>query len=302
MREAPIRQQVRAPRALRDFGVRTVTAIGLGTILVAADLWPDLLAPGDGLLWAAVIAALAALCAIEFYAMLRTEHRKPNEVFGVIAAAAMPLAAGFYASRAVQAGATSAADLGSVGLTAVVGGLIIVALAWHISFPQVTASDTATTVFGAVYTGFTLAHLVLLRALDSGAELVIITLAGVWAMDVFAYLIGSAVGTHRLAPHISPKKSWEGFIAGAIATMTAWGVGWLLTGSPLPLWVFLTIGAVVAVAALFGDLVESRLKREVAVKDSGRLLPGHGGFLDRFDSMIVVSVVAYYVLLFAGAR
>lgn len=302
MREAPIRQQVRAPRALRNFGVRTITALGLGVVLIAADLWPDLLAPGDGMLWAGVIAALAAVCATEFYAMMRTEHRKPNEVFGVLAAAAMPLAAGFYASRALQSGATSAADLGSVGLTAVVGGLILMALAWHIAFPQVTASDTATTVFGAVYTGFTLAHLVLLRALDSGAELVIITLAGVWAMDVFAYLIGSAVGTHRLAPHISPKKSWEGFIAGAIATMTAWGVGWLVTGSPLPLWVFLAIGAVAAVAALFGDLVESRLKREVAVKDSGRLLPGHGGFLDRFDSMIVVSIVAYYVLLFAGAR
>ncbi|HEY5549268.1 MAG TPA: phosphatidate cytidylyltransferase [Coriobacteriia bacterium] len=302
MREAPIRQLVRAPRALRDFGVRTVTAVGLGAVLIAADLWPNLLAPGDGLVWAGVIAALAALCAIEFYKMMRTGRRKPNELFGVVAAAAMPIAVGIYASRALPSGASSAADLGSVGLTAVMGGLIIVALAWHIVFPQISASDTAITVFGALYTGFALAHLVLMRALDSGAELVIITLAGVWAMDVFAYLVGSAVGTHRLAPHISPKKSWEGFIAGAIATTIAWGVGWNFTAKALPLWVFLCIGVVAAIAALFGDLVESRIKREVQVKDSGRLLPGHGGFLDRFDSMIVVSIVAYYVLLFAGAR
>jgi phosphatidate cytidylyltransferase len=293
---------MRAPRALRDFGIRTVTAITLGVVLLGADLWPDLLGKGDGLLWALVIAALAAVCATEFYAMMRTEHRKPNEVFGVIAAAAMPIAAGLYAAQAIPGGAASAADLGSVGLTAVMGGLILTALIWHILFRQVTASDTAVTVFGAVYTGFTLAHLVLMRALDSGAELVIITLAGVWAMDVLAYLVGSAIGTHRLAPHISPKKSWEGFIAGTVGTMAAWGVGWYVTGSPLPLWVFLVTGAVAAAAALFGDLVESRMKREVAAKDSGRLLPGHGGFLDRFDSMIMVSIVVYYVLLFAGAR
>ena len=302
MREAPIRQLMHAPRALRDFGVRALTAVGLGAILIVADLWPDLLAPGDGLVWACVVAAIAALCAVEFYAMVRTEHRKPNELFGVLAAAAMPIAAGVYASRALSVGASSAADLGSVGLTAVVGGLVLMALAWHIVFPQVTTSDTATTVFGALYTGFALAHLVLMRALDSGAELVIITLAGVWAMDVVAYLVGSTIGTHRLAAHISPKKSWEGFIAGALATIVAWGVGWLVTGSPLPLWVFLVIGAVAAIAALFGDLAESRIKREVAVKDSGRLLPGHGGFLDRFDSMIVVSIIAYYILLFSGAR
>jgi phosphatidate cytidylyltransferase len=291
-----------APRALRSFGVRTVTALLLGVVLVGADLWPDLLTKGDGLLWGGVIAALAAVCASEFYAMMRTGHRKPNEVFGVIAAAAMPLAAGIYAARAIPGGATSAADLGSVGLTAVMGGLILAALTWHILFRQVSASDTAVTVFGVVYIGFTLAHLVLMRALDSGSELVIITLAGVWAMDVFAYLIGSAVGTHRLAPHISPKKSWEGFIAGAVGTMAAWGIGWLVAGSPLPLWVFLLTGAVAAAAALFGDLAESRIKREFGIKDSGRLLPGHGGFLDRFDSMIVVSIVVYYVLLFAGAR
>jgi phosphatidate cytidylyltransferase len=214
----------------------------------------------------------------------------------------MPIATALYASRAIPGGAASAADLGSVGLTAVMGGLILAALTWHILFRTVTASDTAITVFGAVYAGFTLSHLVLMRSLDSGAELVIITLAGVWAMDVLAYLVGSAIGTHRMAPHISPKKSWEGFVAGVLGTMAAWGLGWYLINPPLRLWVFLVTGAVASAAALFGDLAESRLKREVSAKDSGHMLPGHGGFLDRFDSMIVVSVVVYYALLFAGAR
>ena len=181
-------------------------------------------------------------------------------------------------------------------------------LLWNVVFSQVNAGESMTTLFGALYTGFTLSHLVLLRAFDSGTELVLITLFSVWAMDVFAYLVGSAIGTHPLAPHISPKKSWEGLIAGTIGTVAVWGVGWMFipptsAGTPpFPLWWFLLTGLAVAVAALVGDLAESRLKREVHIKDSGKLLPGHGGFLDRFDSMIVVSIVVYYMLLFGGAR
>ena len=297
MREAPIRQLVHEPHALRDFGVRAVTALAMGAALVAADLW------GGVAIWALVVAVVIALCAIEFYTIMRTEHRRANEVFGVVAAALMPIAAALYATRMlVGTGASSSSELGAVGLTAVVGGLILASLMWNVGFRQVTAADTTTTVFGALYTGFMLSHLVLIRALDSGAELVLITLFSVWAMDVFAYLVGSAIGTHPLAPHISPKKSWEGFLAGAVGTVAVWGVGWWLVRPALPLTWFLLTGLVVAVAALFGDLAESRLKREVRVKDSGRLLPGHGGFLDRFDSMIVVSLVVYYMLLFGGAR
>jgi phosphatidate cytidylyltransferase len=297
VREAPIRVRVHEPRALRDFGVRAVTALAMGAVLVAADLW------GGMAIWAVVVACVTVVCAAEFYAMMRTEHRKANEVFGIVAAALMPVATGIYATRLVAGtGASSASELGAVGLTAVTGGLVLSVLVWGIAFKQVTSSDTTATVFGALYTGFTLSHLVLVRALDSGAELVLIALFSVWAMDVFAYLVGTAIGTHALAPHISPKKSWEGFIAGAIGTVGVWGIGWTLTDKALPLWWFLLTGVVVAVAALFGDLAESRLKREARIKDSGKLLPGHGGFLDRFDSLIVVSVVAYYMLLWGGAR
>jgi phosphatidate cytidylyltransferase len=283
---------------MRDFGVRTLTALTMGAILVVCDLWGPTM-----LVWGVAVAAVAVPCAIEFYRIMRTERRKPNEVFGIIAVAAMPLAAALYATRTTAGlGASSASQLGALGLTTVAGALIAAALVWHILFKQVTASDTAITVFGAMYTGFMLSHLVLLRALDSGAELVIIVLSSVWAMDVLAYLVGTAVGRHRLAPTISPKKSWEGFLAGAAGTMLAWGLGWKITGSPLPLWLFLVTGVAVSVAALLGDLAESRLKREVGVKDSGTWMPGHGGFLDRFDSMIMVSIVAYYVLVLGGAR
>lgn len=297
MREGTIRQRAHEPHAMRDFGVRTLTALLMGGVLIVADIW------GTELGWAAAVAVVSALCAVEFYALMRTEHRKTNEVFGVIAAAAMPLATALYATRGlVGTGASSSSELGAVGLTAVTGGLVLAALMWNIAFRQVNYSDTTTTVFGAIYTGFTLSHLVLLRALDSGVELVLIALFGVWAMDVFAYLIGSAFGRHPLAPQISPKKSWEGFVAGLAGTVAIWAIGWWLLRPAIPLTWFLLTGLVAGIAALLGDLTESRLKREVAVKDSGKLLPGHGGFLDRFDSLIVVSIVVYYMLLFGGAR
>jgi phosphatidate cytidylyltransferase len=292
VREAPIKVQARMPGALRGFGVRALTAVTMGTVLVVADLWGGMLG------WAAVVAAVAVPCVIEFYTMMRGERRKPNEVFGIVAVAAMPIATALYATRVISSyGASTSSQLGALGLTSVTAGLIFAALMW-----LMLASDTATTVFGAIYVGLTLSHLVLLRALDSGAELVVITLASVWAMDTFAYLIGTAIGRHPLAPHISPKKSWEGFAAGTFGTMAAWGIGWWIIRSPLPLWWFLVTGVAVSIAALLGDLAESRLKREVGVKDSGKWFPGHGGFLDRFDSMILVSLVAYYMLVLGGAR
>jgi phosphatidate cytidylyltransferase len=309
MRDAPIRQTVHDREQVKGFAYRVLTALAIGVVLAGADLW------GGIALWAVVVAMLAALCASEFYRIMRSEHRRANEVFGVVASAIMPLAAVLYATKSLSGtGASSSSELGAVGLTAVMGGLVLAALLWNIAFREVKGADTSTTVFGAVYAGFTLSHLVLIRALDSGAELILLTLVSVWAMDVLAYLVGSAIGTHRLAPRISPKKSWEGFLAGAAGTVAVWTAGWYFlkpetivrSGQPPLLWQspwwFVLTGVVVALAAVFGDLAESRLKRAVGVKDSGTLLPGHGGFLDRFDSLIMVSIVVYYMLLFGGAR
>jgi phosphatidate cytidylyltransferase len=190
------------------------------------------------------------------------------------------------------------------GLTIVVTALVVAALIWHLVFKQVSTSDTALTVFGAMYVGLSLAHLVMMRDLRFGTMLVAVTLASVWADDVFAYFVGIAAGKHKLAPKISPNKSWEGFVAGAVCSVLVWVASYSLaatklgsTGLALP-WL-VGLGAAVSVAGLVGDLVESRFKREAGAKDSGRLLPGHGGFLDRFDSLILVSVVVYYIVIFA---
>lgn len=269
------------PRSLKDFWVRLATALLIGVAFIGSIVFTGPL----GL--ATVVAVVATAAAAEFYSILRRERRLPNELFGLAAVVAMPFAASL---------------LGAYGLTAIVSLLVTGSLLWHICFKQVRATDTAVTVFGAVYVGFTLAHLVLIRELDAGTELALATVASVWANDTFAYLVGSAIGRHRMAPHISPKKSWEGFAAGTLFTTGVWVAVYYLTDTGLSLIWLVLVGLAASVAAVVGDLAESRLKREAQIKDSSGWLPGHGGFLDRFDSMILVSIVTYYMLVFAGAR
>ena len=107
----------------------------------------------------------------------------------------------------------------------------------------------------------------------------------VWTNDVGAYLVGSRFGRHKLLKRISPKKTWEGTIGGAVLTMVvAWGLSYLITDFTQPQWLVLSL--VAAIGSNLGDLVESMLKRSAGVKDSGKILPGHGGLLDRFDAFI----------------
>lgn len=277
--------------------VRVAVALAYGAVVLGAVIW-------GGLAGVAVLyAVIATVSVVEFYEITRREHRVPNEIFGALAVAAMPLAAAVAGLR---------------GLATVVVVLIVAALLWHLAFRSVRTSDTATTVFGAVYVGFTLSHLVLLRRLPlagySGQGplspqvlLLLATVASVWANDSFAYIVGSTLGRHRMAPLISPKKSWEGFAAGTAFTITVWLVAYYVVRErvadwPLSLAWHAAIGAAVSLAAAIGDLFESRLKREAGIKDSGTLLPGHGGFLDRHDSLILVAVVAYWMIVWAGAR
>jgi phosphatidate cytidylyltransferase len=197
----------------------------------------------------------------------------------------MPLAALFF---------------GKLGLLTVVTIFVVAALAWYVAFKQVPLADTAVTVLGVMYVAFGLTHLVLARALDAGALLVLTILFSVWAADVGAYFVGSLLGRHKLAPSTSPGKSWEGFAGGILGSVLVWAAAYQIADTGLAFAWHIGIGVAVAVAGLFGDLLESRIKREVGVKDSGTILPGHGGFLDRFDSLIIVAVVAYYLLAWGG--
>ncbi len=155
------------------------------------------------------------------------------------------------------------------------------------------------TVLGAGWIGLGLSHVVLLRAIqptDDGRLAVFTVLLAVFASDTVAYFAGLLVGRHRLAPTISPGKTWEGLIAGtAIAILVPFFA--LYRSDFLDVWRSLVLGAVIAVSAPIGDLFESTLKRDLQVKDTGRLLGGHGGMLDRIDSLLFAAVASYYAIL-----
>lgn len=178
---------------------------------------------------------------------------------------------------------------------------------------------TAITIFGAVYAGLSLAFIPLLHAAPgaegwagsaphgwSGLLVVALPLAATWVGDASALFAGTAWGKKRLAPSISPNKSWVGFWAtliGASVAAVLWMVvaqarlpGLDLVGFP----VVALIGTLLGVAAVLGDLVESLLKREAGVKDSGTFFPGHGGVLDRIDSLIFTVPLAYWALILVG--
>lgn len=123
----------------------------------------------------------------------------------------------------------------------------------------------------------------------------------VWANDVGAYLTGVAFGRRKLFERISPNKSWEGFFGGVACAILVGGIcGYLSAPSPNSILVWAGAGAVIAISGVFGDLVESMLKRSVGIKDSGNIMPGHGGFLDRFDALILAApfVYTYFTLIF----
>ncbi|MBI4864756.1 MAG: phosphatidate cytidylyltransferase [Candidatus Riflebacteria bacterium] len=188
---------------------------------------------------------------------------------------------------------------GPEGLLAVVALVPNLFILKYLSTPDIgeALSESCHTFHGVLAYSVPLAFLVLLRNLaPSGLSHLVVLLVLVWVQDTAAYFWGLALGRHKLQPHLSPKKTWEGAILGlATALLAVWAACsyWLvqpLSGRALGLLV------ATAVSAQLGDLNESLLKRNVAAKDSGTLIPGHGGVLDRFDSFTFAAPVMYYVV------
>jgi phosphatidate cytidylyltransferase len=153
-----------------------------------------------------------------------------------------------------------------------------------------------TTVLGVAWIGLGLAHAVLLRDVPEHGRLAVLTvLLTVFASDAFAYFTGLMIGRHKMAPVLSPGKTWEGLVGGTVVAILVpffalYHQDFLSIGEALAL------GVVIAVAAPLGDLFESALKRDMNVKDTGRLLAGHGGMLDRIDALLFASIASYYLI------
>jgi phosphatidate cytidylyltransferase len=191
------------------------------------------------------------------------------------------------------------AQLGGLDWTAA-GFLSTMVLAfllhWIATTRQSATVAIAATVLGAGWIGLCLAHLLLLREIPHDGKLATFTvLIAVWAGDIGAFFAGRLIGRHKLAPALSPGKTWEGFLFGAATTIFVAFVA-LYKEDYLSIPQSILLGAVIAIAAPLGDLFESALKRDMQVKDSGRLLAAHGGVLDRIDSLLFAAVASYYLL------
>ncbi len=266
---------------------RTLTSAWYATLLVVI-VWF-----GDGPGFTALVGTLGVLAALEFYRMVASTKPPPLTFFG------MAWTAFFILSRNSELLSLLEARFNPDLLTPMlITSAIVLPLIGLLTHRQKEGAFTGWvwTIAGILYIGWLLSHLVALRGLDSGRNWVLLVLFVTWVSDTTAFLVGRGFGRHKLAPAISPAKTWEGTIGGicgGIAVSTLFSAP---TSLQLPISSGQTIllGALTSILGQVGDLVESLLKRNLGAKDSGNLMPGHGGILDRIDSLILAGVVVYY--------
>jgi phosphatidate cytidylyltransferase len=185
--------------------------------------------------------------------------------------------------------------------------LLIAALTWQMSHREGSpTTNWALTVAGGVYLGVAGAHFISLRQLDNGQWWLLLALSGTWLADSGAYFIGRKFGKHKMTPGLSPKKSWEG-LAGGVAFALFFNsllavVLSLALNVDLPWWAGAALGLIGALIGVLGDLSISMIKREVGAKDTGHIIPGHGGVLDRLDSLLFTVIVSYYFIVWFVVR
>lgn len=240
---------------------------------------------GYGLFALAAVAGL--LAGYEYLAMLRHQGLAPSYLVGLLLVALFVVDAQ-WPDR----------DLLRWGLVLIPLG----ALAAEVFRANAPGSllNWALALAGGIYVGLPLGFFIRLRALHEGLEWLVLALLGTWICDSAAYFVGRAMGKHKFFPKISPKKTWEGAISGLFFGIIAVVVlgHWLLD---LHIGEGFILGVVIVLGATFGDLSESLVKRQVGVKDSGALIPGHGGMLDRIDSLLFVVPLTYFFATILGA-
>ena len=278
-------------KKLKDLTVRTASGVVLALLFVGALVWSKWSA---GALFAVIM--LGGL--VEFYRLCRKKGVKPMYSVGIATSLAI---FGLAFTVFVQWGTPATDTTARVVLGALLYAMLIIPTTfvcelWRKSPTPI--ANIATTFMGVIYVALPMSAVLFVPQLLVGewsawAMLAFVSL--IWVNDIFAYLVGVTLGKHRLCERISPKKSWEGFfggLAGAVAFAVLFGH---LFGGNLLVWGGL--GVVTALAGVAGDLVESLIKREVDVKDSGRMMPGHGGFLDRFDALYLATPFALFYLI-----
>ncbi len=234
-----------------------------------------------GRVWLGVVSLLSLVSLAEYYRLLG-RRMKLSRGIGYICALAVLL------SSAEGARPVSVALILSLSVYAV---FMVEMMRRQTTGQSFAVSNVGGTLSGVLFIVIPWTCIVLLRSLPTGNLILVSLFACTWGCDVMAYLIGARWGRNRLCEFISPKKTWEGFIGGFLGSFLMVAVVvYLLEQPPYPL---VLIALICGVAGQLGDLAESLVKRELEAKDSGRIIPGHGGVLDRFDSILINGLLTY---------
>ncbi|MFH1006705.1 MAG: phosphatidate cytidylyltransferase [Candidatus Latescibacterota bacterium] len=252
-----------------------------------------LAAAKGGVLFLLFVAVVIGIGALELFSLERAKGARPNRTLGVLGAWGLSWAFCFGGGHSVML---------------VLIGTVVLVLAAELARKDAGSpiANVSGTLLGVLYLGLSGGALLLIRegtgtfSYGEAGRLVMLLFGMLWAMDTAAYFVGRRFGRHKLFPRVSPKKSVEGAIGGLIGSLAVAFVAACTVTPFLPMGHHLALGAIVGVAGQVGDLAESQLKRDAGVKDSSTLLPGHGGILDRFDSLFFAGPLACGYLILAG--
>jgi phosphatidate cytidylyltransferase len=236
-----------------------------------------------------LLTCIVGLGLIEFYRMVTAKGCPCWPWLGIACGLILPLT--FY--------------LGGEAMPTVVTALVILSLMTGLVAQQdlaLSVQSAAFTVLGVLYVGWLLSYVMLLRLLSEGSSYILYIFAVVWLGDAAAMYVGRSLGRHKLAPTISPRKTIEGAIGGVCGSLCGAALGGLWLLEHLTLTQSLIIGGILAVLGQLGDLSESLLKRGVGLKDSGALIPGHGGILDKVDGILFGAPALYYYILYGTGQ
>lgn len=286
---------------LRNFIVRTLSGAVLLLVVLGASF-----AGYAG--YAALLGVVTLGGVVEFYRLAQAKGTEPQRGWGILSALLL-----YISGALVGGGFVLGADPEEIYGVALFGaGLLCFILAFIVMLAvffvevfrnrQTPIFNIATTIMGVVYVALPMSLMVLVPVFLGGEGVwmpwcFICYLFLVWGNDVFAYLVGVTMGRHKMCERLSPKKSWEGFVGGVIGSLAMGIVGAEVTEGGYGLWLGLAL--VVSLSSVVGDLVESMFKRDAGVKDSGNIIPGHGGILDRFDALILSAPCAFIYLCIA---
>ena len=287
---------------LKNFLVRTASgAVLLLIVLGAAFTGPV----GYG----ALLLLITGVGVWEFYSLARAKGSEPQRVLGLIGALALTWSG---VGAVIYEYMFDSWEASGDGMMMILAGVLITALSIMIIFVAevfrnrpTPMHNIATTIMGIIYVALPMAVMAIIPISLHNPTMeqewqplyFLFYLFLVWGNDVFAYLFGITLGKHKLCERLSPKKSWEGFVGGILGSVAVGAIAAAVLGENYAFWMGLAV--VVALSSVVGDLIESMFKRDAGVKDSGNILPGHGGMLDRFDALIVSAPFAFVYITIA---